>query len=717
MGGKVAQREEACNTHVPVARSPTMNTTLLAEARAAAARGWLVTTLRGKTPSTKAWTTAPQMSDGEINAAVYSGANIGVRTGGGLIVVDVDPGADPELLAFLSAIHTPTVRTGRDGRHFYFKGDARCSVGKISENVDVRGDGGQVVLPGSIHPDTGTPYTWIITPDEAPLAVLPPRIEALVTQSGRIRKAPTGKRNDTLNMATFMAAKAGAPTRELAHAAADVGLEHGEIVATINSATKAGTVYAPVFDQNEILVPGEHYFSTGEVVTMDQTAFIENCWDRIPKGVFFSRFGVTGEIKDGVFQGCENSRFRGIVSKFLPLCAWVKAGRVCEREYRNFSPDMGALVLAAGPDHVPNIEAITFYPIAGGSHPGWLVLDDTKAEPVTDHVSLWREVLCDVPFKDDNALFSYVAMLLTIYMRPKIQAPVPAFMLRATQERTGKTKLVTEFLAKILYGRDVAALAFGDDDAELDKRLAARNFSCHTVTFFDNIRGKIDSPVLCAYLTSPSYSARILGQSKNVEFHVKAVTVLTANNPSMTGEVAKRLIQIPLESKVDHPEFRTDFRHNPLGPYLESMRPKLLGSLQAIAEMTGPAFVMGGYEEWGRIVGGAMAGAGMALSQETFSEMTADADDYTSDIRALITSWSENFGSQPLTVDQVLSQVKGLGIMPRVLDAQTERAQSIRMGFALKDIQGRVFGDWKLTATGAGSRKQWRLIRVDGSRA
>jgi hypothetical protein len=683
----------------------------LAEGRAAIARGWLITPLHGKMPTVKGWTTAPQMSDGELNAAAYNDRNYGVRTGNGLIVADVDRGCSADILKQLLDIRTPTVRTGSGGYHFYFSGSGRCSVGKVSEHLDIRGEGGQVVGAGSIHPDTGEPYTWIIHPDECPLAPYPPFLDALTKQAERIRKAPAGKRNDTLNRAAFAAARAGAATSELAHAAVEAGLDNAEIEATLASGTKAGKMFAPKFDMDEILVPGEHFMSGGEVVTMDQTTFIETCWARIPEGVFYSRFGLTGEISAGVFQACDVSRFRGKVSKYLPTYAWIRDGKVIEKEYRNFSQDMGSLVLSAGQDYTPNIEAITFYPVSRGPHLGWLVMGEHKTEPVTDHAALWEEVLCDFPFKDKNALYSMVCCALTLIMRPRINGPVPAFMIRATQERTGKTKLVTEFLSAI-YGREISNLAIGDDDAELDKRLAARNLSCHTVTAFDNIRGKLDSSVLCAYLTSTYYSARILGQSKNVEFPVKSITVLTANNPSMTGEVAKRMVQIQLESKVDHPEARTDFKHPNLRAYLAEMRPRLLGSLLAIAEMEGPAFIQGGYEEWGRLAGGAMAAAGMPLSQELFAEMSAESDDTTSDIRVLIDRWAESYGTQALSVDEVLAQVKGLGIMPRIQDAPTERAQMIRMGFALRDINGRVFGAWKVTCEGMGSRRIWRLARV-----
>ena len=96
--------------------------------------------------------------------------NIAIATGpaSGVFVVDVD-GLDAEAtLRRLEAEHgalPPTVEviTAR-GRHIYFKWPqepVRNSAGKIGPHIDVRGDGGYVLSPPSIHP-SGRPYCWSV---------------------------------------------------------------------------------------------------------------------------------------------------------------------------------------------------------------------------------------------------------------------------------------------------------------------------------------------------------------------------------------------------------------------------------------------------------------------------------------------------------------------------------------------------------------------------
>lgn len=95
-------------------------------------------------------------------------ANIGVATGNGLVVVDID-GPEGELsVADHPLPVTLEVRTGR-GRHLWFSGEGDNKQG-VLDHVDVRGDRGYVLAPPSRH-ISGAVYTWR-HPDR-PLAAAP----------------------------------------------------------------------------------------------------------------------------------------------------------------------------------------------------------------------------------------------------------------------------------------------------------------------------------------------------------------------------------------------------------------------------------------------------------------------------------------------------------------------------------------------------------------
>jgi bifunctional DNA primase/polymerase-like protein len=96
--------------------------------------------------------------------------NIGVATGAvsGILVIDVDDvDAEAELrrleTAHVALPATVEAITAR-GRHLFFRWpeqDIRNSAGKIAPGIDVRGNGGYIIAPPSLHP-SGRRYAWSV---------------------------------------------------------------------------------------------------------------------------------------------------------------------------------------------------------------------------------------------------------------------------------------------------------------------------------------------------------------------------------------------------------------------------------------------------------------------------------------------------------------------------------------------------------------------------
>lgn len=121
----------------------------------------------------------------------WTKANIGVITGqiSGLVVLDIDPGHDGEnSLADLERQYgklaeTVESRTGGGGRHLYFQypGFPVRNRTAVAPGLDVRADGGYIIVPPSIHP-SGRPYVWAKGHDpwQARIATLPDWLLELV---------------------------------------------------------------------------------------------------------------------------------------------------------------------------------------------------------------------------------------------------------------------------------------------------------------------------------------------------------------------------------------------------------------------------------------------------------------------------------------------------------------------------------------------------------
>lgn len=212
--------------------------------------------------------------------------NIGIPTGveiyldeertAPLVVVDVDEEAARQRVELACGwpVITPTVRTGK-GYHLWFTLDRpvgnRAKVADVG--LDVRGLGGYVLAPPSVHPD-GHAYEWVIpprdlwppTPMPRELAELiwPPRpkpkprsllrppgraARALEAAVERVRSAPEGTRNDTLNRAAYSLARfvrsgelsAREVGEALLAAALGAGLPQAEAERTIISGLRGGS--------------------------------------------------------------------------------------------------------------------------------------------------------------------------------------------------------------------------------------------------------------------------------------------------------------------------------------------------------------------------------------------------------------------------------------------------------------------------------------------
>lgn len=121
----------------------------------------------GKHPlGVDSWTKRASIDPAQIDrwANKYPNANIGIVTGGGFFVLDVDgPEGKAELAKLIVQYGDlpPTwkVRTGSGGAHLYFRAPEGVSVpnsaSTLAPKLDIRGDGGFVVGPNSIHRSGG----------------------------------------------------------------------------------------------------------------------------------------------------------------------------------------------------------------------------------------------------------------------------------------------------------------------------------------------------------------------------------------------------------------------------------------------------------------------------------------------------------------------------------------------------------------------------------
>jgi Bifunctional DNA primase/polymerase, N-terminal len=106
--------------------------------------------------------------------------NLALACGGGLFALDVDPRNDgDEALARLEREHgplpmTPRQITGGAGLHYLLRSGVRLRNGAVASGLEIKADGGYIVIAPSVHPSGGT-YRWDLgaLPSETPVADAP----------------------------------------------------------------------------------------------------------------------------------------------------------------------------------------------------------------------------------------------------------------------------------------------------------------------------------------------------------------------------------------------------------------------------------------------------------------------------------------------------------------------------------------------------------------
>lgn len=200
---------------------------VLDEAKTYLARGWPVIPCRlwfkpGEKKASKkplvAWTAfeerMPAPDDLDRWWDQWPDAQVGMVTGPqtGIMVVDIDIGSSDKDILSLGLPPSLMVETPSGGRHVYLKYPKGVKVKTVSgflPHIDIRGDGGFVVIPPSTYPD-GRPYTWLVDPEFADIADCPEslllRVKETESPQGRTPSewssitrhgAPEGERNHT----------------------------------------------------------------------------------------------------------------------------------------------------------------------------------------------------------------------------------------------------------------------------------------------------------------------------------------------------------------------------------------------------------------------------------------------------------------------------------------------------------------------------------------
>lgn len=174
--------------------------------------GWHLAPAKGKRPIGKAWPEKALCSASQAAVWLDKGHNLALVTGSrsGIVVIDIDPrngGADSLGAAqaeYGALPETLTSNTGGGGQHLVYRYFDGARSGKPLDGIDFQADRRCIIVPPSMHPETGALYQWASDPESTPIAELPSqwqqamagvKPETFADDGGPI---PEGRRNQTL---------------------------------------------------------------------------------------------------------------------------------------------------------------------------------------------------------------------------------------------------------------------------------------------------------------------------------------------------------------------------------------------------------------------------------------------------------------------------------------------------------------------------------------
>jgi hypothetical protein len=348
-------------------------------------------------------------------------------------------------------------------------------------------------------------------------------------------------------------------------------------------------------------------------------------------------------------------------------------------------------------------------------------------------LALIAEVVADFPFTDSASRANALAALLTPALRPAIQGRTPLFLFDAPSQGTGKSTLA-ELVGLIAAGGGTGMLPEAEDDAEWRKRFTAVFREGHPLVVVDDVKRRLDSPILAMAITAEVWRDRLLGTNSTAGISNRATLIATGNNLRLGGDLPRRCVWVRLDAKVAQPWRRTGFRHPDLVAWAREHRGELLWGLLTLARAWWAAGCPGapipacaGFQEWARVTGGILAHAAVSGFLGNLDRLYAEADEGAPQFEHFLRAWHDVYGETPVRTAQVAEDIRsGLsplrGALPDALaefaDEKSKGKLAHRLGNLLRRTVDVRHGPDCIRVERAGNDGyqpvgMWRVVRDD----
>jgi hypothetical protein len=231
--------------------------------------------------------------------------------------------------------------------------------------------------------------------------------------------------------------------------------------------------------------------------------------------------------------------------------------------------------------------------------------------------ALLESLFADFPYTAACHRAVPIAAILTLFGRPAIDGAVPGFVFDASTGGTGKT-LHGDVIALVVTGRLAARKSYSETEEELEKLFGGYAINGAHLICIDDVKRTFGGATLDMLLTTRDEAEfRILGKTEVRSLPWRAVILATGNNMSFSGQMARRVLMARLESALERPQDRADFRIPNLLHYVRQERAKLVHAALVVLRAwscqharKSTLGTWGSFEEWAELIPPAILYAG-----------------------------------------------------------------------------------------------------------
>lgn len=351
--------------------------------------------------------------------------------------------------------------------------------------------------------------------------------------------------------------------------------------------------------------------------------------------------------------------------------------------------------------------------------------EPTRADANRAASFLLDEWLSDMPLKTREDRANVLALVLTPFVRGSVPL-VPMAVVSGLAAGSGKNLLVY-CISVLTTGTVVSPMPLVDDEDEVRKQITSAFQGGPDLIALDEAP-LIESKQLARALTSITYTDRVLGTSRMVEYANRVTWMAMGNQVRVNGDMSRRVYFIELHPEGDNPQDRdtSTFRHPDLLGWTAEHRSELVSAALTLVRAWYAAgspqaprgSSMGSFEAWDRIMSGILSYAGVHGFLESLSERRKESDFVTGYWSAHLVWLKKTFDRADFTTGQVRSKAVAdtefeapPGKLPDIADRSWTRV----LGQLYAQNKERWFSGLRLVKVGLGhaSTNKWRVEEAE----